>query len=301
MRNKTVLTALFTIAFILIISCNNKNEKPVVAYINSYHIGQPSSDEITLAIGEAFPADSFRLHTWYMDSKRNQSEEYISKTVGSLLDSLDRVQPDILIVSDDNAVKFLVEPHVESFNFPVVFCGVNFSADQYSLPRENVTGMIEILPVRALMLKLQTTIPDMKTLFILNENTNTAKKEQLLLDTLYTNLDIDAEYSLVDDFESWKAEFIRGNEYFDAVFIPTNGAIADWDKEEAVAFSKSQTKVPVVTIEDFMMPYSVYGLTKISAEQGEWASSAAKKILNGASPANIPYTENTQFKEWGDL
>ncbi len=65
----------------------------------------------------------------------------------------------------------------------------------------------------------------------------------------------------------------------DIVYIPTNGAVKGWNKEEAVDFVYRNISLPLVTREDFMMPYVVVGVTKIAKEQGIWAATTAQKIL----------------------
>jgi ABC-type uncharacterized transport system substrate-binding protein len=88
--------------------------------------------------------------------------------------------------------------------------------------------------------------------------------------------------------------FLRANAEADVVFVPTNGAIKDWDSAEAQAFVREHTRVPVFTCDDFMMKYAVFGLTKVAREQGQWAARTALQIVKGKSPAEIPVTENRQ-------
>jgi ABC-type uncharacterized transport system substrate-binding protein len=66
----------------------------------------------------------------------------------------------------------------------------------------------------------------------------------------------------------------------------------------AVDFIKQHIKIPVVTCEDFMMPYAVFGLTKVAKEHGLWAAATAKKILGGTPPADIPITKNRMSTIW---
>jgi ABC-type uncharacterized transport system substrate-binding protein len=47
-----------------------------------------------------------------------------------------------------------------------------------------------------------------------------------------------------------------------------------------------------------MMPYAVLGLTQVSKEQGIWAAEAAKRILKGTNPADIPISKNKMSKVW---
>jgi len=102
----------------------------------------------------------------------------------------------------------------------------------------------------------------------------------------------------VDDFSTWKAVFREANQNYDLVYLQTMGGIKNWDHDEAMDVIDKNIKVPLVTCEDFMMPYSVFGLTQVSREQGEWAAKAAKKILGGTSPSDIPVSRNQLSTIW---
>lgn len=275
-----------------------KTNKPKIVYVNSYHRGHPSSDEIMDAAIEEFPTDSFELVTYIMDTKRNPSQEFVEKISAQLFDSILLVDPEIVIVSDDNAVKYLIQPYFSKTDLPVVFCGVNWSDTEYDLKAVKLTGMLEILPLAETLITMKSFYPAMKKLLVLNENTTTSRKEKLILDSLFNRLGLSVEHELVDDFDSWKTHLKEGNKVYDVIYIPTNGAIKGWDKEEARNFVFQNISVPVVTCEDFMMPYAVFGITKVAKEQGIWASKTAKKILKGESPSDIPVTRNQESRIW---
>lgn len=277
--------------------CSSESKKKIV-YINSYHKGHPSSDEIMEGFIKNMPADSFDISSFYMDTKRNPSKEYIQKTAIRLLDSIVNIKPDLLVVSDDNAVKYLVEPNLKNLSMPVVFCGVNWTDKDYHLPSNQVTGIIEILPVADALQTIKFYYPSAQKLLVLNENTTTSRKEEQILDTLFQSLGFSATYILVDDFEQWKTAFKAGNKQNDVIYISTHAAIKGWSHDEAVDFIDTNIKVPVFTCEDFMMPYAVLGVTKIAEEHGIWAAGTTKKILSGVSPADIPVTRNNESNKW---
>jgi ABC-type uncharacterized transport system substrate-binding protein len=274
------------------------NARKKIVYINSYHRGHPPSDEITAGFMENLPTDSFEIIAYFMDTKRNPSPEYIENRAAELMDSIQEIKPDLLVVSDDNAVKYLVEPNFQDHSMPVVFCGVNWSAAQYALSGGNVTGILEMLPVAELLLTMKSYYPSMKKLLVLNENTTTSRKTAQLLDTLFNRIGISATHELVDDFDSWKTAFKEANQSYDIIYLQTNAAIRGWDHDEAVRFIDQHMEVPLVTCEDFMMPYSVFGMTQVSREQGTWAASTAKRILQGTSPADIPVSRNRMQTIW---
>lgn len=91
------------------------------------------------------------------------------------------------------------------------------------------------------------------------------------------------------------------NDNFDLIYIVTHGAIKNWDHEAAIDFVKSKIKVPVFICEDFMMPYAVFGMTKVASEHGIWAAKISNKILKGEKPIVFPVTHNQLFKGWLNL
>lgn len=275
-----------------------EDDKVVITYINSFHRGHPSSDDIMDGILENIPVNSFEIDTYFMDTKRNPSKEHILQIASQLFDTIKSNNPDILLTSDDNAIKYIVQPHLEELDMPIVFCGVNWTDVEYSLPPDKVTGMLEILPVADMIFTMKSYYPDMDKLLFLSENTTTSRKEKQLLDTLFRRAKVSASYELVNDFQEWKNVFEKANENFDIIYLPTNGAIKGWNRDEAIEFVKQHIKVPVVTTEDFMMPYVVFGLTKVAKEQGIWVAETAKKIIAGSSVSDFPVTRNRQSTYW---
>ena len=280
-------------------SCDwHQIEKMKVVYVNSYHKGFPPSDQITEGVLEKLPKDSFEIITYFMDTKRNPSTEYIKNRAAIILDSIHAEHPDLLIASDDNAMKYLVVPNFHDDPLPIVFCGVNWTADQYDLSHLNITGILELLPVKESLLSLKSYYPTMQKLLVLNENTTTSRKTKPLLDDLLSNIGFSVQQALVDDFEGWISAFIDGNENFDVIYLQTRGAIKNWDHAEAVRIINQYMRIPLFTCEDFMMPYAMFGLTQISKEQGLWAAATAKKILQGTSPEEIPISKNRMSTVW---
>ncbi len=276
--------------------CTNRTSN--ILYINSYHQGYPSGDSILAGIKYVLNDKKPELQTVYMDTKRQQGKEHIREKVDQILALVNQTNPDIIIASDDNAVKYIIKPHFNKSSIPVVFCGVNWSAKQYELSPENITGMLETLPLPQLLQIVKKYYPDKNRLFVLTENSTSAKNNREILDTLFQNEGFVTEYALVDSFEHWKTGFINANENHDILYVPTNGAIKNWDNEIAKAFVKSNIQIPVITCDDFMMDYAALGLTKVAKEQGIWSAGTALKILAGEKVSNIPITKNQQYNSW---
>jgi ABC-type uncharacterized transport system substrate-binding protein len=140
------------------------SETKTILYINSYHAGYPSSDEVKRAIEDGVKKSGDSLITVYMDCKRNTSVEYGRMKAESIMQQINLLKPDGIIVSDDDAVKYVVQPYLINSSYPVVFCGVNWDCSQYGLPAANVTGVLEVLPLKELLGVMKKMKPDMKKL-----------------------------------------------------------------------------------------------------------------------------------------
>jgi ABC-type uncharacterized transport system substrate-binding protein len=277
-------------------SCDE--DPKTIVYINSYHKGFAPSDQITRGVMENLPLDSIEFISFFMDTKRNPSEAFIKKKAEDLLDSIRELKPDVLIVSDDNALKHIVVPNFQNDPLPIVFCGVNWSVKQYDISKCNITGVLEILPIVELIQTLKPAYPEMNRVLVLNENTTTSRKTKPLLDTLLGNIGMHVSQELVDDFESWKSVFKEANDNYDIIYLQTKGAIQGWNHDEALKHIDQHIKIPLVTCEEFMMPYVVFGLTQLSIEQGRRAADKAKLILNGSKARDIPISRNTLTEVW---
>ena len=272
--------------------CGCQEEPDRVLFINSYAPGFPSTDEYLAGIRSAFEGRDIDFRTFSMDTKRNPQEDYIRAKAEEVMEEISRFQPDLIIASDDNAARYVVQPHLRDGPTPVLFCGVNWTCWQYDLPTPFVRGILEVLPVREVIEELKSYYPDAKNLTILSELSNTELKNKEHLDPLYAELGLEPTYALVNRFEDWKREFLIANEQADLIFTFTHGAIHDWQEEEAAEFVRQNIKKPIFTVEQHMMPYCVLGFSKVAREQGEWIGARALEVLGGTPIDSIEMTKN---------
>lgn len=277
-------------------ACSKTRPPKKVFYINSYHEGYAPSDETMDAIRKILNAGGVQLDVFFLDAKRHPETDEILKRSAEALERIQKFRPDVLIASDDDAVKYVIAPHYRSGPIPAVFCGVNWSSEEYGLPSDNVTGMIETVPVETALRDLRQVYPKIQKLRVLSEDSTSERNNRALLDPLYKRLGFEPSYALVPDFASWKKEFVRAQMEADVIYLPTMGAVAGWNEAEAKQWVVQHIRKPVFTCDDFMMPYAAYGLTKVAREQGEWAATAALKILRGTKPRDIPLASNQRTR-----
>jgi ABC-type uncharacterized transport system substrate-binding protein len=264
-----------------------------VFFVSSYHEGYGSSDDVARGLRETLRPAGVVVETAFLDTKRRPED--VDAASARALGRLRAFRPDVVVVSDDAAVRHLVVPHLKDGPVPVVFCGVNWSAEAYGVPNEHVTGMVEVVPILETLETVRRHAPGARRLFVLSEDSLSEEANRVHLDPAYAKAGWDVTWSLVRDYAAWKDAFVRGQGW-DVVYLPTNGAVAGWDDADARRFVRKAIRRPVVTCDDFMIPYAVLGLVKVAREQGEWAGDAALAILSGKRPSEIPLASNAQVR-----
>lgn len=280
----------------LLVACNGNRKKPLVVYVNSYHQGYPPSDQTMQGVLRTLDTTVYDYKAFFLDGKRLPLEDQIA-TSEKVASAIFGEKPDVLIVSDDHAIERIIIPHRGRIDFPVVFCGVNWSSEQYNFPPQ-VTGMIEVLPLTACIEALRNSVEKLSSITVLSENSSAEEKNRRFIVPMLEKMGLQVRYVMVDDFEAWKQNFLFAQQNTDVVFVPTNGAIRSWEETEAKAFVAQNIHRPVFTCDDFMMAYASLGFTKVAAEQGEWAANTAMAILSGQKADQIPLTHNKQSVCW---
>ena len=153
-----------------------------------------------------------------------------------------------------------------------------------------------VVPVEETLREVGRAFPGTRRLRVLSEDSVSERSNRELLDPKYRALGLDPTYTLVGEFADWKRAFASAQQDADVVYLPTNGAIRGWDARAAVDWVRGNIRKPVVTCDDFMMPYAVFGLTKVAREQGEWAARSALEILRGKRPGGIPVVANHETR-----
>jgi ABC-type uncharacterized transport system substrate-binding protein len=213
-------------------------------------------------------------------------------SVKRMLRIIRKTKPDVMITYGDDAVKYVVGPHFRNGPFPVLFCGVQWACDQYGLPTETATGMLEIPPIHDIIRMLNPYFHNIHHMAVISRNSAMERRNRKYMDTLLRKIGMRAEYDLLDDFDRWKAAFTRANSEADVIYLSDAVDIAGWDEYEAHEFISRTIQKPVVTCDLSMMHYAVFGITPVSREPGEWAARIALAVLEGKTVSDIPVAVN---------
>jgi ABC-type uncharacterized transport system substrate-binding protein len=281
-RTKTLLLSLIS----LMASQSIANK---VLFIDSYHEGYPWSDGLTegvhIAIGNEAEIKIFR-----MDTKRFPGEADILKAASDAKALIETWKPDVVIAADDNASKYIIEPHYKTGTLPIVFCGINWDCSVYGFPTDNICGMEEVGLVLPLIAQLKKYAKGERIGYLSCDNL-TARSEA---ENYKKKFSLQLEEAYVKTASDWQKAFIAMQDKVDILILDNNAGLADWDDATMKTFVENHIKVPTGCILDWMTPYSLFGYTKLATEQGEWAGQSALQIIKGKSPKEIGVTQNKQ-------
>jgi hypothetical protein len=199
-----------------------------------------------------------------MDTKRNTSAEFLKQAGEKVKAVIEAFKPDVVIAADDNSSKTVIVPFCKDSNPPFVFCGLNWDAGRYGFPTKNITGMVEVAPVKELLEHLKPYAKgnrlgvigaDVET-----NHTETDASKKIL------GLQFEAYYS--KDVADFKKGFLELQGKVDMLLIDSDGGLYNSAADDLKAFFLANTKVPTGTCYDFMTPYAFLGFAKLAERAG---------------------------------
>lgn len=276
------------------------SNKPNCLYVASYHVGYAWSDGVERGLRERLE-DQCKITEFYMDTKRKKSTENKVAAGQAAYELIKQTKPDVVITSDDNAAKYLIVPHLVDSDVPVVFSGINWTVDEYGFPASNVTGIVEIAPIKPMLMEgvIASKLPIDHAVRVayLGASTLSEIKNYNRVKSIAEKLEINVDRILAEDFSDWKEGYLLAQEY-DMVVMGSNSGIAQFDADAATAWVLENTEKLSMTNHEWMMPFSAIGYTKVPEEHGEWAADSTIAILNGVRAVDIPLVTNRRWDTW---
>ena len=263
-------------------------------YVSSYHKGYAWSDALEQGLRKELDGkcDLIQID---MDTKRNKSELYKIRKSREVANEIIKIKPHVLITSDDIAARYLVVPCFKGGNLPVVFSGINWTVEEYGFPAANVTGMVEVAPIRPMLMWAQRLTEQGTRGFYLGSDTLTEAKDLNHLVKVADDLNISISSALVNDIESWQSAFKEAKEA-DFIVLDSTAGINDWDEKKIMSFVRENAQKLILTNHDWMLPFSMLGFVKIQQEQGEWATKTAIAVHEGTPIQRIPIVANRKWE-----
>lgn len=274
-----------------------EDDRQHVLILNSYHKEFQWTDKQVAGAREVLSAnlDNLELYVEYMDTKRIYTKEYLEQLKHTYHLKYDGIGLDAIITTDDNALRFVMDHHEDLFQgAPVSFCGINNYSSFSFEGKDQFTGLVEVLDIKATIDLALKFHPATRKVYVIVDNTPTG------IGQLSDIARAAAEY------EELEFEYFKGQDYSTAELLdelpemPEESIVllAVWlrDKnndyaapEEVVPLISELSSVPVYGIIDMYLGQGIVGGKLLNSEtHGRVAAERIVRILDGEKPSSIP-------------
>lgn len=298
-------------------STNRQLEDKRILLISSYGPSFMTFYQQIEGIKSQLDASSVSLDVEFMDSKRFSTEENKTLFLNTLTYKLKQLPVyDVILVSDDNALKFVMEHRLLLFPAtPIVFLGINDIGYAEEV-KENkyITGVIEAISLEETIDVAIDLYPKAKKVVALVDDSTSGQGDKVLFEKLASKFPNHA-FEILDateiPFERYFS--VVGSYDVDTIFIllslykDLNGkTFSFYDSLEALI---NVSRAPIFHPYLHGIGEGLVGGKVISHySQGAKAGALALGILKGESPSNIPlvrespnvYTfDMAMIEKWG--
>ncbi|MFA6292530.1 MAG: ABC transporter substrate binding protein, partial [Victivallales bacterium] len=268
-----------------------------IIVLHSYNQGYLWTDAEMDGINSVLKHDGtgVELHITYMDAKRMRTDESDVLLHRLLASKMEKICFDGVIVCDNDAFEFARSRKEDIFKgIPVVFCGINdFSRDKLS-GWPTCTGIVENQDYMGACEIGFRLFPSVRKVFVISDDTTTGrahfeeikKIESKLPRKTFTCWNFSA-HPMSETMKEVKGLGPDSMVLLLSFFRDGDGIV--YSMEDAVEQIMSVAKVPVFTGNDSRIMFGVLGgKVVVGRDQGAYAASIMKEILNGAALASIP-------------
>ena len=287
---------LFIILLLNLGQLADKSFAAEILVVESYHAEYQWDIGYKKALTE-YLANDHQLSYFEMDTKRVAKEKYLHRAELAW-DNYKKIQPDLVILGDDNALKYL-GPLLAKTDTPVVYLGINNNPRNYQISQaRNITGVLERPLIKRSVMSIGTMLPKTKRLLILFDSGNTA---HTLIENIFNNesittiSDIQVEIKLIQEWEIWQSQVEAASaNQFDAIVIGLFHTLRDKNElhipaDKALSWTSQNSPLPVFALWDFAVGKNkaIGGLVLQAYHQGVAAAQLAQKILSGIPPHRL--------------
>ncbi len=270
-----------------------------VLVVMSYEANNPWVREIREGIDSVLAANS-EITYFHMDTKvapaggpkRGEEAHALYQTL----------QPDGVIAADDDAQAMFVVPFLkDKVKTPVMFNGVNNSAEKYGFPASNVSGILERAHVRESLAFAKQLIPAIRTACFLTNDVpagralrNQVEEEK---ETYPAKVSV---FHQVKSTREMEALVKGGRSACDTILIDSLEGIVDYaarplnNKEVLDALGKVYGG-PILGGNRYQVEQGAWlAVVKTGQEQGATSAEMLLKAMRGTPVAKIPVVSNVQ-------
>lgn len=321
MKNKIFLNGLLVILALLF--CNAvvfggtpKRVLIIQSYEKGHICGQPQEDGIIEAFQESDlePGKDVEFYHFYMDTKKTYTTPAEIKQRGGLaLEKVKKIQPDIVLVIDDNAVKTVMMPLIGS-DIQVVFCGMNGQPEDYNMkkhfmdsrskPGANVTGVYEKLYLVKSLSVMKAVLPGLKKVFGITDYspTGNAITNQFKKEIEEETPPVAFELVRVKDFAEYKNVISQVNQdhetgaiYPAALSLKTPEG-KTYTAPDIFRWTIKNCDKPGMALNYFFAKLGIFGGAAVDFKaMGHQAGTKAVKITKGSRAGDLPIEDANKY------
>jgi len=267
-----------------------------VLILHSYHHGLQWTNDVMDGIDSVFKDSEMEIEMFveYMDTKRHDPKAFSPILFDLYKKRYRDEQFDAIIVSDNNALEFLLAYRDELFPaVPVIFCGINNYSDAMIKGQNKITGVAEALSIQKTINLARLLNPDLKLIAVVNDRTPTGLQNQMMLEEAKGRLEYDLDF---EDYINLTFEELLGK----LKRLPRDSAVLLFTfyrdrkgrlsaREEFVPAVSRSASVPTYTFWKQQMGLGVTGGIIVDGKlHGANAAEITLRVLHGAPVESIP-------------
>ena len=321
MKRALICILVIMISFISVKTLDAQQSKKKVFIVHSYDPENVCGRPQDMGAVAMFKKLGFRegedivFHRFYMDTKRKYITPEAMKMRGQeAISAIRNVNPDIVMVLDDNAARYVMLPLVKS-EYPIVFSGMNRPIEEYDKevdvmisrthPGYNITGVLETVRLIASFKLLKEIKSNVKKILVITDTNPTGKGICTILHSqMQSNPEfpIEIETRIAKTFADYKKCVREANmrEDLHAIFPNVSGLNKSHGERavlpEIIEWTVKNSKKPEVGMTYFLVEFGfLCGVTVDFPALGGQAAVKAARILSGEDPGDIPIEDATRF------
>lgn len=272
-----------------------------VLVVMSYHEDMPRVQEIRQGIEEVLQ-ERCQTHYAYLDAR--QALQAAPAKAQQAFEFYQELQPDGVIAVDNEAQQLFVVPYLkDKVATPVIFCGVNMSAEDYGYPASNLTGVMERLHIAESIAFVQQLDMSIRTIGVLMK---AGQKANDIWAQMEAEADMYSATLLPPRMVTTLSEAVQATrelrEQSDALFLASLDSLRADDGTPLTA----QKCIPSIA-DTFGKPLlgpnerplqfgALCAVVEIVEEQGSTAASMLLQIFDGTPIAELPIVQNRKGK-----
>jgi PAS domain S-box-containing protein len=274
---------------------DNKDLKPKILVLHSYHYGFTWSDKITKGIQSIFAQDERKVELLFefMDTRRFYDENYFEQLKELYRVKYAKQRLDVIICSDDQALNFVFGIGSEIFdNIPVVFCSVSSYQPTMREGRQ-ITGLLESIDIKATLNVALSLHPETREVVIITDMTHTGRALKSKAEKIFKEYENQLTFRYINDLTidqltDQVSSLSKGTIVFLFLFGKDKAGRV-FSHEHNLRILKKHCPVPIYSVWEFYLGNGILGGKLTSGElEGKMAGEMAMRILNGETAADIP-------------